>query len=98
MKNRLMLEPHMRLQVRYSGRVQGVGFRATCRSIASRASISGWVRNEDDGDVLLEIQGESEEVRRVLNEIARHMCRNILRADEAPMPDAVQEQGFTIAH
>ena len=55
-------QPVIRVQVRYSGRVQGVGFRATCVWIAQTVvdtadPITGWVRNEADGDVLVEAQG-----------------------------------------
>ncbi len=34
-----------------TGRVQGVFFRASCKSIADRYSITGWVRNLPDGRV-----------------------------------------------
>ncbi len=47
-----------RVRVRYTGRVQGVGFRATTRSIARRYPLTGWVRNESDGSVVAEMQGE----------------------------------------
>ncbi|HMN40646.1 MAG TPA: acylphosphatase [Phycisphaerales bacterium] len=87
----------MRIRVRYSGRVQGVGFRATCRAIAGRAPVSGWVRNEDDGSVLLEVQGDASAVRRVLHEIAREMERFIRLADETTIADLPDERGFEIA-
>ncbi len=86
----------MRLRVRYAGRVQGVGFRATCRSIASRAPVTGWVRNEDDGTVLLEVQGEPAAARSVLDEIARVMQRHIIRADEVELADLSGEHAFEI--
>ena len=47
-----------RRQVRFYGRVQGVGFRATTRSVAREYEVSGWVRNEPDGSVLAEVQGD----------------------------------------
>lgn len=34
-----------------SGRVQGVFFRATCKNLADRYQITGWVRNMPDGQV-----------------------------------------------
>jgi acylphosphatase len=40
-----------------SGRVQGVGFRYSCRTEARRLGLSGWVRNEWNGDV--EVWAES---------------------------------------
>lgn len=51
-----------RLAVRFSGTVQGVGFRWTCRELANRLGLTGWVRNEYDGSVSLEIQGEPDDL------------------------------------
>ncbi|MDX2131010.1 MAG: acylphosphatase [Planctomycetota bacterium] len=51
-----------RARVTYSGRVQGVGFRATVRSIASGHPITGWVRNDPAGTVTLEAQGAATDV------------------------------------
>ena len=42
---------------RATGRVQGVGFRATPRASAQRHGVTGWVRNEPDGSVAFEAQG-----------------------------------------
>ena len=47
-----------RLRVRFVGRVQGVGFRWTALMVARRLSLTGWVRNEPDGSVVAEVQGE----------------------------------------
>ena len=47
----------VRYRVVFSGRVQGVGFRATARSLATERSLTGWVLNHPDGTVLMEVQG-----------------------------------------
>ena len=59
----------MRQQVRFIGRVQGVGFRATARQVARGYHISGWVRNEPDGSVILEAQGTPEDLEAFLAEL-----------------------------
>lgn len=46
-----------RLHIVYIGQVQGVGFRWTAQSIARELGLTGWVRNESDGSVTLELQG-----------------------------------------
>ena len=51
-----------RLSVRFEGEVQGVGFRWTSRSLANKLGATGWVRNEWDGSVSMELQGTDEQV------------------------------------
>lgn len=48
-----------RLRMRFVGEVQGVGFRWTARRVATNLGLSGWVRNEPDGSVSMELQGPS---------------------------------------
>lgn len=38
-------------QLLFSGRVQGVGFRAAIKRIASGFEVTGWVKNLEDGRV-----------------------------------------------
>ncbi len=45
-----------------SGRVQGVGFRYHVQMQAGKLKLSGFVRNLENGDVYLEVQGEPEEI------------------------------------
>lgn len=86
----------MRVQVNFVGRVQGVGFRATARSIASRFPITGWVRNEPDRSVLLEAQGKPDAVDGFLAELARVMERKIERVRRTEVALIEHESGFTI--
>lgn len=52
-----------RVHVVFEGRVQGVGFRWTARSVATELGLTGWVRNEDDyNTVTMELQGSSEKI------------------------------------
>ena len=46
-----------RIRVRFVGEVQGVGFRWTARKVADELGLTGWVRNESDGSVEMELQG-----------------------------------------
>ena len=48
----------IRQRVRVSGRVQGVGFRDHVRRVARGMGLAGFVRNEPDGSVTAEIEGE----------------------------------------
>ena len=46
--------------IRVCGVVQGVFFRASARSHAQAMDISGFARNEKDGSVYIEAEGEEE--------------------------------------
>lgn len=59
-----------RVTVHYSGRVQGVGFRATVRSLARGYDVTGSVRNLPDGRVELIAEGEKAELAAFLEGVA----------------------------
>jgi acylphosphatase len=50
------------VQARVTGRVQGVSFRWYAQEQALRLGVSGWVRNEPDGSVLLHVEGDDDAV------------------------------------
>lgn len=45
------------LELRITGRVQGVGFRDALRHEAGKLGVTGWVRNRRDGSVEALVQG-----------------------------------------
>ena len=47
----------IRRRMTFYGRVQGVGFRYTAKHLARSLGLTGWVENQWDGTVLLEVQG-----------------------------------------
>ncbi|HXM86329.1 MAG TPA: DNA polymerase ligase N-terminal domain-containing protein [Solirubrobacteraceae bacterium] len=49
-----------------SGAVQGVGFRDATRRRAMRLGVLGWVRNSDDGVVVVHAEGARDAVERLL--------------------------------
>lgn len=86
-----------RRRVAFRGRVQGVGFRATCVSIARGYPLTGWVRNEPDGSVRLEAQGAAADLDRFVGEILRTMGANVSEHASAAAPLRPDERGFRIA-
>ena len=71
----------IRRRFSFSGAVQGVGFRWRARHAAERYGATGWVRNERDGSVTMELQGSEETIERVLDAIERHECAIAERRD-----------------
>ena len=88
----------VRFQLRFTGRVQGVGFRATTRAIARRHPVTGWVRNEPDGSVLAQFQGEPAPVAAALEKLTSEMGHNIVRTDRDEIPLEAGETAFEIAY
>jgi acylphosphatase len=56
----------VRCRVIVSGRVQGVFYRDSCRSMAIDLGVAGWVRNLSDGSVELAAEGTREAVDKLL--------------------------------
>ncbi len=54
------------LNVRITGAVQGVGFRAWTEQAAKTRGLSGWVRNRRDGSVEAVISGADDKVDEML--------------------------------
>jgi acylphosphatase len=50
------------VQVRVTGRVQGVAFRWEAQHQAEQLHVQGWVRNEPDGSVTAHVEGEPTKV------------------------------------
>jgi acylphosphatase len=48
------------VDVRITGQVQGVYFRASCADLARQLGVRGWVSNEPDGSVAGHFEGEAE--------------------------------------
>jgi acylphosphatase len=51
------------ISIKISGKVQGVFFRASTINIAEKWDIKGFVRNERDGSVYVEAEGEDENLK-----------------------------------
>ncbi|MFT3684767.1 MAG: acylphosphatase [Phycisphaerales bacterium] len=89
----------MRLSINIRGRVQGVGFRATTREVVNRqpSRLTGWVRNEPDGSVQIELQGEARAIEAALNDLHSTMSHYIKSTTRTEIPETPNDQPFTIA-
>ena len=79
------------IQVLYSGRVQGVGFRFTAEESARRLGVVGWVKNLRDGRVELVAEGDERMLTRFLEDIRTGPMQNFIKDTEVSWSTATNE-------
>ena len=56
----------IRKHIVFYGRVQGVGFRYTAKYLAQSLELTGWVNNDWEGTVTMEVQGREQLINKLL--------------------------------
>ena len=84
------------VELRITGRVQGVNFRAWTREEAERRGLTGWVRNREDGSVEARLSGPAGTVDEMIA-----LCRKgpaVARVEAVETRDVEAEpfEGFTV--
>ena len=87
-----------RFLVRYEGHVQGVGFRFNVIKQSAGLKVNGFVRNEPDGSVLMDVEGSLGDLKNLLARVEAVMNENIEATDVTELPLAGQSGGFNIQH
>jgi acylphosphatase len=87
-----------RLNIYYSGRVQGVGFRYTVKNVAAGFEIAGLVRNLPDGRVELVAEGVRAELAAFRDAIRGAGLAGFINREEVSWNEAQNEfHGFEIS-
>jgi len=87
-----------RSTVRYSGHVQGVGFRYTAHSIARKYRVTGYVRNLAEGGVELVAEGVRPETDAFLGEVRERFFNHIRDERRNNGPATGEFGGFEVQH
>ena len=87
-----------RLKIHIQGIVQGVGFRMTAVAQGRGLDIHGFVRNQPDGSVLMDVEGGVRDLKELLRRIESAMSGYIDAADVDPRPPREIEGGFRIEY
>ncbi len=74
-------EGTLRMHMVFHGRVQGVGFRFMAVTLARPRGLTGWVKNEFDGTVTMEVQGRGEDINALVEELHHQRFIRIQRVD-----------------
>jgi acylphosphatase len=81
-----------RMQIFYSGSVQGVGFRYAVKSVATGFEVAGTVRNLPDGRVELVVEGAKSELESFRQAIRDAGLEHFIRDESVQWGEA--EHGF----
>jgi len=81
----------------FSGRVQGVGFRARTLQVAREFEVTGFVQNLRDGRVHLLAEGETAEVAAFGTEVTRRLGLFIKETETKGETGARSCRDFTIS-
>ena len=84
----------VRKRIHFFGYVQGVGFRYRARIAADSVGATGWVRNEYDGSVTMEIQGTETQIDQVILAVDRGTYVHIENMDVRAIPLVEDERSF----
>ena len=84
------------IQLLIKGRVQGVYFRSSSRSVAMELGISGWVRNTKSGDVEVLACGEEKQLAQFVEWCRSGPAKARVEQVEQKASDCIPPKGFEI--
>ena len=87
-------DPILRKHMVFSGWVQGVGFRWRAKQAARAVGATGWVRNEYDGSVTMELQGTQDQIDAVILALQRGSYIRIEGFEARSIPVDPKERQF----
>ena len=85
----------VRKHITFYGRVQGVGFRYTAKYLAQSMDLTGWVENEWDGTVTMEVQGSEILINKLLVGLNNNRFITIEWMDAKEIP-LKEESSFSV--
>lgn len=86
----------VRKRIVFYGDVQGVGFRYRANYSASMCGVTGWVKNEWDGSVILEAQGTESQISEMIKMLNNSRYIDIRNMDVKEISLLEYESGFHI--
>ena len=88
----------IRCRLVFYGRVQGVGFRYVSQYAANEYGATGWVRNEYDGTVSMELQGTRAQMEQVILTLENSNYIRISQIDRKSIPTDPKEKRFRVRY
>lgn len=92
------MEEKIRENIQFTGRVQGVGFRYKLRYLADAWGVTGWVRNEYDGSVTAQLQGQKSSMDMILQRLSQDRYIILEGVCRRQIPLEENERGFRVRY
>lgn len=86
----------IRKHVYFYGRVQGVGFRWRAMQTARELQLTGWVRNMYNGNVEMEVQGNSLMIEHLFRVLESDRFIRIEKTEILQIPTVEDEHDFIV--
>jgi acylphosphatase len=87
-----------RYRLHFYGMVQGVGFRYTAMHAANMYRLTGYVKNEYDGSVTCEVQGDEDAIDRFVSAVRSGRFIDISKIDRTAMDIEPYERSFEVRY
>lgn len=87
-----------RFRLCFYGMVQGVGFRYTAMHTANMYRLTGYVKNEYDGSVTCEVQGDEDAIDRFVANIRNGRFIDISSIDRKALKIIADESSFEVRY
>ena len=87
-----------RYRLCFYGMVQGVGFRYTAMHAANMYRLTGYVKNEYDGSVTCEVQGDDEAIESFMTTISNGRFIDISEIDKKALEIIPDERSFEVRY
>ena len=87
----------VRKHIVFYGRVQGVGFRYTAKYLARSLELTGWVKNDWDGTVTMEVQGRERLINKLRTGLNHSRFISIEWMDTKEIP-LEEERSFDVKY
>lgn len=88
----------IRKEYHFEGNVQNIGFRFEIQSHAKPLGITGYAKNNDDGTVTAQLQGNLEDINRVISDLQNIDRIQIDSVTEKEIPLDYYENDFYILY
>ena len=88
----------IRKEFHFEGNVQNIGFRFEVQSHAKPLGITGYAKNNDDGTVTAQLQGNLEDINRVISDLHNIDRIQIDSMTEKEIPLDYYENDFYILY